>query len=165
MGSWDHDKVLQVCSCQGQAEKNHSQPAGEALPNAAQMLLATFASRTCCWLIFHVLSTRIPEAFSTKLLSSQTLPSLHGWVPKVSSSPRAGFGFCLCSASGEPRSPASPHPPEQQFSHLVYQAPVLFLYHLQICWGCASSHPSFRPIMKTLSSIGPSIDLCSLNIK
>lgn len=43
-----------------------------------RILLAFFASRTCCWLLFNLLYTRIPRSVSAKLLSSQVAPAHSG---------------------------------------------------------------------------------------
>lgn len=42
-----------------------------------RMLLAFLAARADCWLMFSLLSTKIPRSFSTALLPSCLVPSLY----------------------------------------------------------------------------------------
>lgn len=51
-----------------EGQDNPSWPAGNAVPNAAQVNLGFFATRVHCWRVFSSVLTRTPRSFSVKLL-------------------------------------------------------------------------------------------------
>lgn len=109
----------------------------------ARILLAFFATRTHCWLVFSLVSARAPGSFSAKLLSNWMGPSIF-WCLGLSPSqcPQvqdialplvelheapANFSSCWCPSGWH-------HDP------LVYQLLHPALWHQWICWGYTLSH-------------------------
>lgn len=154
--------VRPCLSCSGEPSPGHTTPdvlqtrqsRGEDSPTSLD-LVATLClvQHACCsppMLQGHIArwcSTCCPPGAPGPLLqscfSAKHPPSLYRWVPGVSSSPRAGRGISVCSASGHscwPRSAACQHATEWQHNHLAHQSILLFLSHLQIHWGCPLPH-------------------------
>lgn len=117
------------------------------------MLLASFAARVHCLLMFHLVSARSSRSFLQSCFPS-------GW-PRVRTGAR-GYP--------PPRarrcSPLHCVPPadfslqclsEHQHSHPTHRLLHPLLYHPQTCRGC--SIPSSQPLMEMLACTGPSVDL------
>lgn len=51
----------------------------DLLLKQSHMLLAALAARTCFWLMFSLLSTKVSNSFSIELHPSQYIPSLYCW--------------------------------------------------------------------------------------
>lgn len=108
---------------------------GEALSNAAWLLLAAFTIRAHCWLTFHLMPTSSSRTSSAKLLSSQSPLSLLGWVPGAH---REGltfpfvqpWRFLLACFNNLARS----------YLMTVQPPSVSATPHLQIRWGYILSH-------------------------
>lgn len=134
-------------------------PCGYTLPCATCVLLAAYAARSHSSLMFHLVSTRSPRAFTSKLLFSQTrpqpvqvgawgflLPKGRTWhfpllcfrrflLAKISS-------LSTCHWMAAQPSGASINPP-------IFVTPANPLR--------VSPAPSTKSLMKTVSSTGPSV--------
>lgn len=69
--------VSHQCSLEG--ENHLPEPAGNALPNAAQEAAGLPCSRVLCWVMLNSVSTRTPKSFSATVLSSLLAARTGAW--------------------------------------------------------------------------------------
>ena len=62
--------------CRVERKDHISQPFCNVFSNAAGEAVGHFATRAYCWIMFHLVSIRMPRSFSAELLSSWSGPSL-----------------------------------------------------------------------------------------
>ena len=115
---------------------------------------SAFATRTHCWPISNLLSSRTSQDLSAKLFFSQLVPSLHplhgiilprGWT--------FAFLFVECKIHVCSFFPACWGPFKWQHNHLIHQEHLLISKLLTV-----HSLPSSQSWMRVLNSTGPNID-------
>ena len=137
-------------------------PAGSTIPDAAQDPGDPFAARAHCWLVFNLVSTRMPRSFCKAAF--QLVGPQHVLVHGVILLQVQNSAFHFAELHKVPVGPflQPVHVPlKEQHSHLVYQ-----LLPAVLCASSLRVHsvPSARSIIKMLISIGSKRILQSLLI-